>query len=229
MSHLFEIAIVLILIALNGLFSMSEFALVSARKIRLKQRAEEGDTRAAVALKLANEPTTFLSTVQIGITLVGIFAGAFGGATIAEGFAAYLEKFPALAPYSQVISITFVVIVITYLTLIFGELVPKRLALNNAESIASNIAKPMFYLSVIAKPFVTILSSSTEAALRIMRIRQTIEPPVTEEEIKSMFEEGTRAGVFEKVELSMIEGVLEIGDRSPRLILKIRPMKFFER
>ena len=213
MAYLLEIAFVLVLIALNGIFSMSEFALVSAKKTRLKQREEEGDKRAAVALKLANEPTPFLSTIQIGITLVGIFTGAFGGATISEEFAAYLEKFPALSPYSNVISITLVVLLITYLTLIFGELVPKKLALNNAESIASSIAKPMFYLSIIARPLVVILSSSTEAVLRIMRVKKTVEPPVTEEEIKIMFEEGTRAGVFEKAELSMIEGVLEIGDR----------------
>ncbi len=213
MAYLLEIAIVLVLIALNGIFSMSEFALVSAKKTRLKQREEEGDKRAAIALKLANEPTPFLSTIQIGITLVGIFTGAFGGATISEEFAAYLEKFPALSPYSNVISITLVVLLITYLTLIFGELVPKKLALNNAESIASSIAKPMFYLSIIARPLVVILSSSTEAVLRIMRVKKTVEPPVTEEEIKIMFEEGARAGVFEKAELSMIEGVLEIGDR----------------
>jgi len=213
MSYLLEIAIILVLIALNGIFSMSEFVLVSAKKTRLKQRAEDGDTRAVVALNLANEPTPFLSTVQIGITLIGIFAGAFGRATISEEFAAYLGKFPALSPYSNAISITLVVLLITYLTLIFGELVPKRLALNNAESIASSIAKPMFFLSVIAKPLVIILSSYTEAVLRIMRVRKTTEPPVTEEEIKIMFEEGTKAGVFEKAELSMIEGVLEIGDR----------------
>ncbi|HII93459.1 MAG TPA: HlyC/CorC family transporter [Methanosarcina sp.] len=213
MAYLLEIAIILVLIALNGILSMSEFALVSAKKTRLKQREEEGDKRAAVALKLANEPTPFLSTVQIGITLVGIFAGAFSGATLSEEFAVYLGKFPALSPYSNAISITLVVLLITYLTLIFGELVPKRLALNNAESIASSMAKPMFYLSVIARPLVVILSSSTEAVLRFMKVRKTTEPPVTEEEIKIMFEEGTRAGVFEKAELSMIEGVLEIGDR----------------
>jgi putative hemolysin len=213
MSYIFEIVIVLLLIALNGIFAMSEFALVSAKKIRLKQQAEEGNTKATVALKLANEPTPFLSTIQIGITLVGIFAGAFGGATLAEELAAYLGEFPTLAPYSSGLSITLVVVVITYLTLIFGELVPKRLALNNAESIASAVAKPMFFLSVLAKPFVMILSYSTEAVLRALRIRKITEPPVTEEEIKFMLEEGTEAGVFERVELSMIEGVFDIGDR----------------
>jgi putative hemolysin len=213
MSYFFEIIVVLVLIALNGIFAMSEFALVSARRTRLRQRAEEGDTRAAAALKLANEPTPFLSTIQIGITLVGIFAGAFGGATIAERLASYLRDFPALAPYSDALSITLVVLVITYLTLIFGELVPKRLALNNAEAIASHVAKPMFFLSLIAKPLVLILSHSTEVVLRLMRVRKITGPPVTEEEIKIMLEEGTEAGVFERAELSMIEGVFDIGDR----------------
>lgn len=213
MSYFFEITVVLVLIALNGIFAMSEFALVSARKTRLRQRAEEGDIRAAAALKLASEPTPFLSTIQIGITLVGIFAGAFGGATIAKGLASYLREFPALAPYSSALSITLVVLLITYLTLVFGELVPKQLALNNAEAIASRVAKPMFFFSLIAKPLVLILSHSTEIVLRLMRVRKATGPPVTEEEIKIMIEEGTEAGVFERAELSMIKGVFDIGDR----------------
>jgi putative hemolysin len=208
-----DIIIILVLIALNGIFAMSEFAIVSAKKIRLRQKAEKGDTGAETALKLANEPTPFLSTIQIGITLVGIFAGAFGGATIAKELASYLLEIPSLALYSDVLSITLVVLVITYLTLIFGELVPKRLALNNAEAIASLVAKPMFFLSLIAKPLVFILSHSTDAVLRLMRVRKIVGPPVTEEEIKIMLEEGTEAGVFERAELSMIEGVFDIGDR----------------
>jgi putative hemolysin len=213
MSYFLEITIVLVLIALNGLFSMSEFALVSAKKTRLRHRADEGDTKAEVALKLTDEPTPFLSTVQIGITLVGIFAGAYGGATIAEGLAVYIGEIPGLARYSYMLSITLVVLFITYLTLIFGELVPKRLALNNAETIASNVAKPMYYLSVLAKPLVIILSYSTEAVLKILKVEKYSGPPVTEEELKLMLEEGTEAGIFEKAELSMIEGVLDIGDR----------------
>jgi putative hemolysin len=213
MSYFLEITIVLVLIALNGLFSMSEFALVSAKKTRLRHRADEGDTKAEVALKLTDEPTPFLSTVQIGITLVGIFAGAYGGATIAEGLAVYIGEIPGLARYSYMLSITLVVLLITYLTLIFGELVPKRLALNNAETIASNVAKPMYYLSVLAKPLVIILSYSTEAVLKILKVEKFSGPPVTEEELKLMLEEGTEAGIFEKAELSMIEGVLDIGDR----------------
>jgi putative hemolysin len=123
---------------------VSEFSLVSAKKTRLKQRAESGDTQAAAAIKLTSDPTPFLSTVQIGI-IIGILAGAFGGVTISEKFSAYLGKFHALSPYSNVISIILVVLLITHLTLVFGELVPKRLALNNAESIASSIAKPIFF------------------------------------------------------------------------------------
>ena len=213
MSYLFEIIIILVLILLNGILAMAEFAVVSAKKTRLQQRADSGDKRAAVALELANEPTHFLSTIQIGITLVGIFAGAFGGATIAEELSLYLKEFPALAPYSDILAITFFVVLITYLTLIFGELVPKHLALNNAENIASSVARPMRFLSVIASPLVFIISRSTEAVLWIMRVRETKEPPVTEEEIKIMLEEGTEAGVFEKAEISMVEGVFDLGDR----------------
>ncbi len=212
MAYTFEIVIIIVLIVLNGIFSMSEFALVSSKRTRLKQLAEEGDTGAVAALELASKLTPFLSTIQIGITLVGILAGAFGGATVAKGLEVYLGDFPALAPYSNAVSITFVVVVITYLTLIFGELVPKQIALNKAEVIASKVARTMLFLSTVAKPLVIILSMSTEAVLRILRIQKISGPPVTEEEIKIMLEEGTEAGVFEEAELSMIEGVLEIGD-----------------
>ncbi|MCX6697229.1 MAG: hemolysin family protein [Methanoregula sp.] len=222
MSYLFEIVIILILIVINGIFAMAEFAIVSAKKTRLQQRADEGDTRAAAALELVNEPTQFLSTVQIGITLVGIFAGAFGGATIAKGLSSYLNEFPALAPYSELLSILLVVLVITYLTLIFGELVPKHLALNNAENIASAVAKPMRLLSFITAPLVIILSHSTEAILRAMQVHKITEPPVTEEEIKIMLAESTEAGVFEKAELSMVEGVFDIGDRRVKSLMTHR-------
>ena len=212
MSYTFEIVTIIALIVLNGIFAMSEFALVSSKRPRLKQLAEEGNTGAAAALELSTKITPFLSTIQIGITLVGILAGAFGGATVAEGLAVYLKNYPLIAPYSNALSITFVVLIITYLTLILGELVPKQVALNKAEAIASKVAKPMLFLSTLARPLVIILSVSTEAVLRIMRVQKLKGPPVTEEEIKIMLEEGTEAGVFEEAELSMIEGVLEIGD-----------------
>ena len=212
MSYTFEIVTIIVLIIVNGIFAMSEFALVSSKRPRLKQLAEEGNTGAAAALELSTKITPFLSTIQIGITLVGILAGAFGGATVAEGLAVYLKNYPLIAPYSNALSITFVVLIITYLTLILGELVPKQVALNKAEAIASKVAKPMLFLSTLARPLVVILSVSTEAVLRIMRVQKLKGPPVTEEEIKIMLEEGTEAGVFEEAELSMIEGVLEIGD-----------------
>jgi len=213
MSYLFEIVIILILIVINGIFAMAEFAIVSVKKTRLQQRADQGDTRAAAALEIVNEPTQFLSTVQIGITLVGIFAGAFGGATVARELAVYFKEFPSMAPYSDLLSIVIVVLVITYLTLIFGELVPKRLALNNAENIASAVAKPMRLLSILTAPLVIILSHSTEAMLRVIQFRKINEQPVTEEEIKIILAESTEAGVFEKAELSMVEGVFELSDR----------------
>jgi len=150
MSYLVEIVIILVLIIINGIFAMAEFAMVSAKKTRLQQRADEGDAQAAAALEIANEPTRFLSTIQIGITLIGILAGAFGGTTVAKGIAAYLTEIALFAPYSDIIAITLVVIVITYLTLIFGELVPKHLALNNAENIASLFARPMRLVSAVA-------------------------------------------------------------------------------
>ncbi|MBC7086215.1 MAG: HlyC/CorC family transporter [Methanomethylovorans sp.] len=212
MAYTFEIIIIFILIVLNGIFAMSEFALVSSKRTRLKQLAEKGDAGAAAALELSDRLTPFLSTIQIGITLVGILAGAFGGATVAGRLATYLRSYPFIAPYSNALSITFVVIVITYFTLIFGELVPKHFALNKAEIIASKVSKPMLFLSTLAKPLVIILSVSTDAVLRVLKIQKINGPPVTEEEIKIMLEEGTEAGVFEEAELSMIEGVLEIGD-----------------
>lgn len=208
-----DILIILVLIIANGLFAMSEIAVVSARKARLQQKANEGDPRARYALELAKEPNLFLSTTQIGITLVGIFAGAFGGATIAERFAVYFEKIPVLAPYGEFISLFLVVACITYLSLIIGELVPKRLALNNPERVAMVIANPMRILSKITSPIVFLLSASTEIVLKVLRVRQSNEPPVTEEEIKVMIEQGTKAGMFEEAEQDMVERVFRLGDQ----------------
>src|SRR5215216_6839272 len=177
-----QIAIILVLTILNGLFALSETALVSSRKERLKQRAEAGDRGARTALELADSPNRFLSTVQIGISLIGILAGAFGGATLAEPLAGALRSVPILAPYAGPIAFGIVVVAITYLSLILGELVPKRLALNGAEAVASRIAGPMRLLSVITSPAVWFLSVSTEAVLRLLRVRSTSEPPVSEQE-----------------------------------------------
>ncbi|MCI2430778.1 hemolysin family protein [Candidatus Acetothermia bacterium] len=213
MLPILEIFIIFLLILINGVFAMSEIAIVSARKARLQQRAEEGDLKARTALELTTNPNLFLSTVQIGITLVGILAGAFGGATIAEELEAYLDQIPALAPYSEAISIGLIVLSITYFSLILGELVPKRIALNNAERIAASVATPMRTLSVIVSPVVRILSASTNGVLRLLGIRPSAEPPVTEEEIKVLIEQGTQVGVFKEAEQDMIEGVLRLGER----------------
>jgi magnesium and cobalt exporter, CNNM family len=208
-----EILFILLLIIANGILAMSEMAVVSARKARLEERANRGDARARAALDLANAPEEFLSSVQIGITLVGILAGAFGGATIADALAAELDRVPALAAYSHAIAVGVVVVCITFLSLVIGELVPKRLALSNPERIAAAVAVPMRWLSQVTSPVVHLLTSSTDLSLRLLGVRPSTEPPVTEEEIQVLFEQGTRAGVFEEAEQDMVEGVLRLGDR----------------
>jgi putative hemolysin len=208
-----EILFIILLIAGNGLLAMSEFAIASVRKVRLQNLAERGDARARIALELANQPNQFLSTVQIGITLVGILAGAFGGATLAEQLATRLEAISPLAPYSDAIGVALVVLGITYLSLGFGELVPKRLALNNSERVASAVAKPMRLLSIVAAPAVRLLSFSTDTVLRLLGMKPSGEPPVTEDEIKVLIRQGTVAGVFEEAEEDLVENVFKLGDR----------------
>ncbi|MBD2494536.1 hemolysin family protein [Nostoc sp. FACHB-280] len=218
-----EILIILVLIIANGIFSMSEMAVVSARKVRLQQLANQGDANARAALKLAESPNNFLSTVQVGISLIGILTGAFGGATIANRLAVYVKLIPLLAPYSEPISFGIVVLIITYLSLIIGELVPKRLALNNPERIAAFVAIPMRALAAIASPAVHLLSASTELVLRILGITPSEEPQVTEEEIKILIEQGTEAGTFEEAEQDMVERVFRLGDRPVSSFMTPRP------
>lgn len=208
-----EIIIILFLLVLNGVFSMSEIAVVVARKIRLQQLADSGNTQAQTALKLAQNPNQFLATVQVGITLVGILAGAFGGATLAQKIATYLDFFPLLAPYSDPIAVGIVVIVITYLSLIIGELVPKRLALSNPERIASLMAPPMQFLSNLALPAVRLLDISANAVIRLSGIKPSSEPAITIEEIRMLIDQGTESGVFEETEQDMIENVLRLDER----------------
>jgi putative hemolysin len=207
-----EVVFILILIIANGVFSMSETAIVSARKARLQQRANEGDKRAQRALDLANEPASALATVQIGITLIGILAGAFGGATIAEQLGRSIATIPALAPYADALSLGIVVLIITYLSLIVGELVPKSLALNNPERIAAVAARPMRTLTRILYPAVTILNVSTNFILRLLGIRASDEPAVTEDEIKVMLAQGTQTGTFAEAEEHMIRHVFRFAD-----------------
>ncbi|MCC7129017.1 MAG: hypothetical protein B6D39_10470 [Anaerolineae bacterium UTCFX2] len=208
-----EILMILVLILFNGVLAMSEFAIVTARKNRLQERARRGDRGASAALKLAHEPTAFLASVQIGITLVGVLAGAFGGATIAQALAARLAKIQALAPYSQVIAFSLVVIIITFLNLVLGELVPKRLALIRPESLAAALAKPMSLFARLTAPMARLLSATTDLILRIMQAEEPDEPLVTEDDLKVLITQATRAGVILEVERTMVSGVFRLGDR----------------
>lgn len=207
-----ELLLLFLLIVANGLFAMSEAAMISARRARLQQRAEEGDRGAATALAVSEQPTRFLSTTQIGITLVGILSGAIGGSTLAERIQPLVANIPVLAPYSAPISIGVVVIGITYLSLVIGELVPKQLALDNAERIAAAVARPMQILSQLTAPVVALLSLSTRLVLLLLRIRPSSELPVTEDEVKIMLEEGAEAGAFEIAEQIMAENVFRLND-----------------
>lgn len=209
----FEIVFIATLLIANGLFAMSELAIVSSRKARLQRLAEAGNTKAQAALELATAPDRFLSTIQVGITLIGILAGAFGGATIAEQIGVWVSGVPKLAPYGEAIGLILVVLSITYFSLILGELVPKRLALSHPERIAMLVAGPMRKLSQVAAPLVSILSVSTSAVLSIMRLKASMEPPVTEDEVKVLIEQGTQAGVFEESEQELIESVFALTDR----------------
>lgn len=212
-SVFIEILILVLLAVGNGIFAMSEIAVVSARHARLQERVNDGDRRAATALDLAREPNRFLSTIQVGITLIGIFTGAFGGVTLARKLGDVMEVVPALAPYSEAIGVGVVVLATTYLTLVVGELVPKRIALNDPDAIAVRVAGPMQLLARLTRPVVSFLSASTEVVFRILPIEPSDEPPVTEEEIKLLLERGTKAGIFEQGEQAIVERALRLDER----------------
>ncbi|HWH69583.1 MAG TPA: CNNM domain-containing protein, partial [Candidatus Sulfotelmatobacter sp.] len=220
---LFEIGAILVLLLLNGLFAMVEIALVSAKKGRLRVLADRGDTRAQVALELAESPNRFLATVQIGITLVGILAGAFGGATIATHLSRFLGSAPLLAPYSETIALGLVVLAITYLSLIIGELLPKRLGLGNPEGISMLTARFMQRLSNLVSPIVRLLNTSTDLVLRLCGITGKAPTTVSEEEVKGLMQEGLRAGAFHKVESDIVASVLGLDLLPVRDIMTPRP------
>jgi putative hemolysin len=223
MSPTVEIILILVLIIVNGLFVMSELAIVSARKVRLQQIADRGDIKAFAALELASSPNKFLGTVQIGITLLTILSGAYGEETISQRLTPILNSVFFLQPYKEQLANGLAILIITYLTLIIGELVPKRLALNNPEGIASFVALPMRMLSQIGTPIVYLLSLSTEAVLRILGIQPSNEPQVTEEEIKVLIEQGTEEGTFEEAEQDMVERIFRLGDRPVNALMTPRP------
>ena len=209
-----EIFLIFILLIINGLFSMSEIAVVSARRARLQKRADQGNAGAKAALEIGEQPDRFLSTVQIGITLVGVLSGAFGGAALAVHLTPLVEKIAFFAPYSETVSFVIVVLVITYFSLVIGELVPKRLALNAPEKIASLVSRPMNFISKWTAPLVWLLSSSTQIILKIFRQNKAIEASVTEEEIRAMIIQGKTSGVLEETEQELMESVIRLDDQN---------------
>ena len=214
-----EAAVLLGLILLNGLFAGSELALLSARKARLKNRAAQGHLGARMALRLLENPTQLLSTVQIGITLVGILTGVYSGAAFAEDLAVVFKDITWLAGYAEETAFALVVIVVTYLSLIFGELVPKRVALAHAESIAEYVAIPMHWIARVVWPLVWLLKMSTEAITRLLPVTTAPQTSITEDEIRTLVAEGAKEGVFHRREKELIEGVLQLADLSVEAIM----------
>jgi len=208
-----ELIFIAFLIAMNNILAMTEAALLAVRKARLQQHVNEGDKKAAIALKLVENPNQFLSVIQIGITLIDVLTGAVTGATLAVMLARFFNNIPVLAPYSDNIGFVLGVLVITYFSIILGELVPKRLAIQDPERIASRYAQPMLLLTKLLAPVVRFLSFSTNLVLRLVGIRPSLEPPVTEEEIHVLLDQGTQAGIFEEAEQDMVAGVFRLNDR----------------
>lgn len=217
-----DIALLLFLILLNGLFAMSEIAVVSSRKARLQRLADDGSPGAHSALSLHAEPSNFLSTIQVGITTIGILSGAIGEAALADPFAAWLSGFPLVEPYAKVIALTIVVAGLTYFAVVVGELVPKRLALMAPEGIASLISRPMIWLARSTRPLVWLLSASSSLLLRLTGVRQKEEPPVTDDEIKVLMEQGAEAGVFHESEQAIVSNVLRLDEQRIESIMTPR-------
>ncbi|WP_258871744.1 hemolysin family protein [Virgibacillus dokdonensis] len=208
-----SIIILLVLIIANGIFAMTEIGVVTSRKIRLEQKVKEGNSKAKTALYLAENSSELLSTIQIGITLIGIISGAFGGAAIADDVSVYLSEISFLAPWSTEISMVLVVTLTTFLTLVIGELTPKQIGLTNPEKVALAVAKPMYFFSKVAKPLIWILDQSTKLALKTLGIKTTNEPDVTEEEIQQMIEQGVHSGSIEEIEHEMVDQIFYMGDQ----------------
>lgn len=208
-----EIFIILLLILLNGVFSMSEIALISSRKSRLETSAKKGNSSAKTALDLANSPNKFLSTVQIGITLIGILTGIYSGKAITEDVKNFLLRIDFLSTYADSLAVAIIVVLVTFFTLILGELVPKRIGLTYPESIAKMVALPMKFISVVTAPFIWLLTISTEFLLKVFNIKPNQDGKITEEEIKAIIKEGTEGGEVQEIEQDIVERVFHIGDR----------------
>lgn len=217
-----EILIILFLILLNGVFSMSEIALISARKNRLETAAKKGNKNAKVALALANSPNEFLSTVQIGITLIGILTGIYSGDKITRDVQSFVASFEVLQAHSESIAVGIVVIVLTFFSLVLGELLPKRIGLNHPEGIAKAVAVPMKLVSVVTMPFIWLLTISTDFLLKVLQIKPSADGKVTEEEIKAIIKEGTEVGEVQEIEQDIVERVFHIGDRKVNSLMTHR-------
>jgi putative hemolysin len=219
---MFPILVILLLIVINGIFVMAEMAVVSSRKPRLQQFANEHIYGAQTALNLATQPDRFLATTQIGITLIGILTGAVGERTLSERLSIQLQMLPRFATHSDNLALLIVVVSITYVSLVIGELLPKRLALYNPERLASAMAGFMNFVSRLCAPAVALISGSTKLVMEMLRLQPSGEPPVTEEEIKVMMEQGTEAGVFEEAEHDIVKSIFKLGDRAVSALMKPR-------
>jgi len=217
-----DILILLFLVLLNAIFAMSELALVSSRKVRLQQWSEEGNKGAEAALALTEDPTRFLSTIQIGITFISISSGVYAESSISRHFEAWLTLFPSIAPFSRGLSDALVIFFVTFLSLILGELVPKRLAMHNPELVAATLARPMRFLSHLAAPLVKILSVITNWILHLMGAKQSHEPSITEEEIRVLMEQGADEGIFDRAEQELVENIFRLDDRKVASIMTPR-------
>ncbi|MFA9210897.1 MAG: hemolysin family protein [Moraxellaceae bacterium] len=209
-----EILLIILLILLNGVFSMAEIATVSARKSKLDAAAKRGDKAAKIVLETIHSPNRFLSTVQIGITLIGILTGIFSGEKITQDIEHYFQQYPALANYAHLLAVSFVVILITFFSLVLGELVPKRIGLANPEGIAKMMARPMRFVTAVTSPFVWLLTFTSDLLIRLFRIKTTSDSKVTEEEIKAIIQEGTDGGEVQEIEQDIVERVFHLGDRT---------------
>ena len=222
-----EILIILFLILLNGVFSMSEIALISARKNRLETAAKKGNESAKTALDLANSPNKFLSTVQIGITLIGILTGIFSGDKITTDVQNFVASFNTTKPYAESIAVGIVVLTLTFFSLVLGELLPKRIGLNYPETIAKAVAMPMKVISILTAPFIWLLTISTEFLLKVLQIKPSADGKVTEEEIKAIIKEGTEGGEVQEIEQDIVERVFHIGDRKVNSLMTHRKSVVF--
>ncbi|MCF4165349.1 hemolysin family protein [Zavarzinia compransoris] len=217
-----DLTILVLLVALNGFLVMAELAIVAAKRARLKRAADAGSAAARTALDLAGDPGKFLSTVQIGITAIGTLSGAFGGQALAGPLSEFLAGFPSVAPYADTMAIAIIVAGLTYVTLILGELVPKRLALARAESVALFVSRPLRFLSVVAAPAVALINFSTNMVLKILP-QGSKEPEVTDEEVRVLMQEGAAAGHFQEAERAIVEMTLRLGDRYVDALMTPRP------